>query len=402
MENCPPKLLIVTPEFPPEQWGGLAQTVFKVAVHSLNMGFETHVVRLTVKPNKIVLLDENVKINVFKGIKIFDIIVGKEKYNGTRQDIWDCPHNLSLQMMFQSLEFLEKKEKYDIYQSFFLYPIGYVTGLLAAKWHKPMISCVVGNDVNKYFFSPEKVAVCKSALENSDFVVGLSQDLIELANALSPIRGKSCLIYNSVEVPVQSWAQRSEPTDNVKIGCAGIFKYAKGLPYLLKALAILSKSWNVNLELRGLLRDSEIEAFNEILARTKTINRVTLLEPVLHESIFQWLRTLDLFVLPSVTEGCPNILMEALAVGVPTVTTDVGAVSDLIEDGVSGLLVPPGNSTALAEAIERLLKNSNLAHSLSGSARERMRGFSAQKEQDDWEEVYRRFVDIKVSQATSI
>ncbi len=402
MKNYPPKLLIVTPEFPPEQWGGLAQTVFRVAVHSLNMGFATHVARLTVEPDKIVLLDENVKVNVFKGVKIFDIIVGKQKYNEARRDIWDCPHNLSLQMMFQSLEVLQKKENYDIYQSFFLYPVGYVTGLLAAKYHKPMISCVVGNDVNKYFFSPEKVAVCKSALENSDFVVGLSRDLIELANALSPISKKSCLIYNSVEVPEQSWERKPEPTGNVKIGCAGIFKYAKGLPYILKALAILSKSWNVNLELRGLLRHSEKEVFTEILARTKTEQRVVLLEPVPHEAISEWLLTLDIFVLPSVTEGCPNILMEALAVGVPTIATDVGAVSDLIEHGVSGLLVPPGNSAALAEAIERLLKNFKLACSLSESARERMREFSAQKEGDDWEQVYRRFVDIEVSQATSL
>ncbi len=401
MQNYHPKLLIVTPEFPPEQWGGLARTVSKVAVHSLNMGFETHVACLTVGSDKVVLLDENVKASVFNGIKIFNIMVGKENYHETRRDIWDCLHNLSLQMMFQSLEFLEKKEKYDIYQSFFLYPVGYVTGLLAAKYDKPMISCVVGNDVNKYFFSPEKVAVCKSALENSDFVVALSQDLIELANALSPVRQKSCLIYNSVEVPEQPWAKKLKPTRNIKIGCAGIFKYAKGLPYLLKALAILSKSWNVDLELRGLLRDSEKEVFTEILARTQTEQKVTLFEPVPHESIFEWLRTLDIFVLPSVTEGCPNILMEALAVGVPTVATDVGAVSDLIEDGVSGLLVPAGNSTALANAIEQLLKNFNLACSLSGSARERMRGFSAQKEQDDWEKVYRRFFDIKISQAIS-
>ncbi|MDA8406588.1 MAG: glycosyltransferase family 4 protein, partial [Deltaproteobacteria bacterium] len=126
------------------------------------------------------------------------------------------------------------------------------------------------------------------------------------------------------------------------------------------------------------------------------------LEPVPHEAISEWLLTLDIFVLPSVTEGCPNILMEALAVGVPTIATDVGAVSDLIEHGVSGLLVPPGNSAALAEAIERLLKNFKLACSLSESARERMREFSAQKEGDDWEQVYRRFVDKEVSQATSL
>ncbi|MGC8602222.1 MAG: glycosyltransferase, partial [Desulfomonilaceae bacterium] len=375
MKNHRPKLLIVTPEFPPEQWGGLAQTVFKVAVHSFNMGFETHVARLTVEPHKTVLLDENVKINVFRSIKIFDIIVGKEKYDRTRQDIWDCPHNLSLQMMFQSLEFLEKKEKYDIYQAFFLYPIGYVTGLLAVKWHKPLISCVVGNDVNKYFFSPEKVAVCKNALENANFIVAMSQDLIELANALSPIREKSAVIHNSVDVPEQSWVPKTGSGDHFKIGCAGIFKYAKGLPYLLKALAIVSKSLDVKLELRGVLRESEKKTFNEMLTKTQTQEIVTLLEPLAHESISEWLRTLDLFVLPSVSEGCPNILMEALAAGTPAIATEVGAVSDLIDDGVSGILVPPGNSIALSKAIKKLLNNPDLACNLSRSGKEKMKSF---------------------------
>lgn len=390
------KLLIVTPEFPPAQWGGLARTVLKVAIHALDMGFETHVACLTVAPHSVVLFDENVQTTVFRGMTIHNIIVGKEGFPDNGRDIWDCPHNLSIQMMFQSLEFLEKREDYDIFQSFFLYPIGYITGLLAAKRRKPMISCIVGNDVNKYFFSPEKVAVCKSALENSNFVVGLSHDLIELANSLCPIMQKSGVIYNSVEIPEKSWNPDTKSGEPFKIGCAGIFKYAKGLPYLLKALEVLSKSWNVILELRGHLRNSEKGVFHEMLAKTGTQHRVIMLDPVPHDEIPTWLSALDIFVLPSITEGCPNILMEALAAGTPTVATRVGAVCDLVVDGVSGLLVSPGNSTELANAIERLLNDPSLRVNLSASGRENMKRFGPGLERTEWEKVYRKFVNIEL------
>ncbi|MGC8657944.1 MAG: glycosyltransferase [Desulfomonilaceae bacterium] len=396
MLNHSRKLLIVTPEFPPKQWGGLARTVLKVAVHASKIGFETHVACLTVSSETVILLDENVQTESFQGITVHNIIAGKERILDNGRDIWDCPHNLSLQMMFQSLEFLDMREDYDIFQSFFLYPVGYITGLLATKRGKPMISCVVGNDVNRYFFSPEKVAVCKSALENSHFVVGLSNDLIQLANSLSPILQKSGVIYNSVEIPEVSWNPSSEAGEPFKIGCAGIFKYAKGLPYLLKAVATLSQSWNVMLELRGQLRDSEKDIFYEMLTRTGLQHLVVLLDPLPHEEIPRWLSGLDIFVLPSITEGCPNILMEALAAGVPTVATRVGAVCELIEDGISGILTPPGDSAALAKAIERLLSDPNLMGNLSGSGRERMRKFNLNLERSKWEKVYRKFADIEL------
>lgn len=66
------------------------------------------------------------------------------------------------------------------------------------------------------------------------------------------------------------------------------------------------------------------------------------------------LRVVDGLVLPSLFEGFPNVLLEAMAAGVPAVASAVGDVPDLIEDGVTGLLVPPGDAQALARALARL------------------------------------------------
>jgi glycosyltransferase involved in cell wall biosynthesis len=67
------------------------------------------------------------------------------------------------------------------------------------------------------------------------------------------------------------------------------------------------------------------------------------------------LREADMLILPSFAEGVPVVLMEAMAAGIPVVTTRVAGIPELVEDGVSGLLVPPGDTDALADAISALL-----------------------------------------------
>ena len=82
---------------------------------------------------------------------------------------------------------------------------------------------------------------------------------------------------------------------------------------------------------------------------------------------------LDIAVLPSRSEGMSNALLEYMAAGRPIVATAVGAAPELIEDGVHGLLVPPGDAARLAEAINRLLSEPRLARRLGEAARRRAR-----------------------------
>jgi len=391
-ERLRPKICIATPEFPPQQWGGLARTVERVSRHARDMGLEVHVACFTIDPEGLVLLDENRQTQELDGISVHRLKVGKERMTDSGREIWDCPHTLTIQMMYQSLEMLHRDKGFDFFHSFFLYPVGYITGLLAKRYGVPCVATIVGNDIKKYTFSPEKVAVCRSGLENADRVIALSHDLVEMADALTPIKQKAGIIYNSVVIPDQAWSADRPPGRSFRVGCAGIFKYAKGLPYLFKALAQLRSEASLVLELSGELRPSEKPIHEQMLERTGIQDLVVLREPLPHYRVPEWLRSLDLFVLPSLSEGCPNILMEALATGVPSIATRTGANEDLIDDHMSGLLVPWGDSAALARALKEMLENKDLRQTLGSAARLKMQHFSPARERRDWERIYRDLI----------
>ena len=73
----------------------------------------------------------------------------------------------------------------------------------------------------------------------------------------------------------------------------------------------------------------------------------------------------DIFVLPSLTEGLPNVVLEAMAAGKPIISTDVGCVKDFIRNNQNGLLVPSDNVSALKNAMQTLIENENLQKKFS-------------------------------------
>ena len=97
----------------------------------------------------------------------------------------------------------------------------------------------------------------------------------------------------------------------------------------------------------------------------------------------------DVFVLPSLSEGMPLALLEAMAAGVPAVATRVGGVGEAIEDGKTGLLVPPGDSHLLTESIMKLLQDRTLARKMGESAQDVVvRRFSLTGMVQTYQEIY--------------
>lgn len=100
-------------------------------------------------------------------------------------------------------------------------------------------------------------------------------------------------------------------------------------------------------------------------------------------------RAADLFVLPSLWEGLPNVVLEAMAAGVPVVATRVEGVSDLLIDGRTGLIVPPDSAADLGEAIDRLLVDPDHARQMARNAQHFVRErFAWEHVIDQYEQLY--------------
>ncbi|KMP11482.1 hypothetical protein UR09_03175 [Candidatus Nitromaritima sp. SCGC AAA799-A02] len=150
------------------------------------------------------------------------------------------------------------------------------------------------------------------------------------------------------------------------VGSLGAYK---GHDYLIQALPeILKENKDVHLVIVG---GGETRSRLESTAASLNLeDRVTLAGLQKEESIPAWFNAADIFVLPSLREGTPNVLLEAMACQLPVVATPVGGIGQLIENGRNGLLIPPESSTDIAQSVISLLKDKNLRESMGRSARE--------------------------------
>lgn len=111
------------------------------------------------------------------------------------------------------------------------------------------------------------------------------------------------------------------------------------------------------------------------------------------EDVRDLLYLFDVFVLPSLSEGMPLALLEAMAAGLPAVATRVGGVQDVLQDGKTGFLVPAGEPLALADRIMTLLQDRVLAKEMGEAARQVVtRRFSVSRMVDDYKEIYASLV----------
>ncbi len=100
-------------------------------------------------------------------------------------------------------------------------------------------------------------------------------------------------------------------------------------------------------------------------------DRVKLIGPAYGEDKHRWLEKADIFVLPSHAEGLPIALLEAMGGGIPAVVTAVGAMPTVIDDGVQGKVVPPGDVDALSAALTALVNDPALRQTMGEAARTR-------------------------------
>lgn len=153
--------------------------------------------------------------------------------------------------------------------------------------------------------------------------------------------------------------------------CVGRLVPAKGQHILIAAVAHLVKGGrNVNLRFVG---DGPDRASLECEAKTRGLAaHITFEGNVNQDRIRRFYREADAFVLASFAEGIPVVLMEAMAMGIPCVSTMITGIPELIRDGLDGLLVMPSDDHALAQTIARLIEDGDLRRRLGEAGRSRV------------------------------
>jgi sugar transferase (PEP-CTERM/EpsH1 system associated) len=186
-------------------------------------------------------------------------------------------------------------------------------------------------------------------------------------------------IYNGVDVTrfpvasVQATAQARRaigmPVGVPLVGSLGRLHPQKGFSDLLTAFAqVRQRVSSVRLFVAG---DGELRDDLEAQARSLGIAAAVTFAGV-RADVSEILAALDVFVLPSLWEGMPNAVLEAMAAGLPVVATAVGGTPEVVVDRVTGLLVPPQDPGALARAIERLLRDPGLRRTMGRAGRRRV------------------------------
>jgi len=200
----------------------------------------------------------------------------------------------------------------------------------------------------------------------ADIVVAVSH-----AVASRVVDGPARVIYAGTDVPpMDSPAPRRRSTSEVILGTAGRLIPLKGVEFLLSAAAMLRGEFpDLRVEIAG--SGPERPHLEQRIARLGLTGRVEFLGWIddLPTVLPRW----DVFVMPSLEEGFALAALEAMAAGLPVVASGVGGVPELVVDGVTGWLAPPGDAEALAARLRLLLRNPEERLTMGANARARVR-----------------------------
>ena len=201
--------------------------------------------------------------------------------------------------------------------------------------------------------------------------------------------GSTAYIPNGVE-PRFFFSRKYESAGPLKLLYAGTWLDQRGIFYLRDALERLSKQIpGLTMTFAGCACPPEViqEFFGRKLASTIVV------QPVVPSDRMQELfASHDIFLFPSLMEGLPSVLLEAMASGMPVITTETCGMPDVVEDGFNGLLVQPADASAIEEAVLRLAASSELRQSLGRAAQNTVARYTWERSALMLEKLFRRVI----------
>ena len=254
-----------------------------------------------------------------------------------------------------------EKIEFDLIHAHFIWPSGYVGAKLKERYDKPLIITGRGHDVYDLpFRDKEWREKIEYALNEADYVITVSNSLLEYIKKLN-VKTSTKVILNGFRTDLFCPRDLEKcrkildlPLDKKIILTVGNLVEVKGQKYFIEAMkevvnhrrdvfCIIVGSGNLKNKLEKQIKKLGLK------------NYVRLVGEKMHDEIPLWMNACDIFVLPSLAEGNPNVMFECMGCGKPFVGTTVGDVSEVITNEKLGLLIEPKDVEGLTKAILKAL-----------------------------------------------
>lgn len=273
--------------------------------------------------------------------------------------------DFSLQQTLNVLEFLHKRHGFAGVWGHYLFPAGFLAVLIAETLRIPATVSARGNDVDLLMFPPGDFARLMWTLERAKVVTAVSR---ELAAKMDVLVGHDLGVEvtgNTVDSETFSpgpaepelRAQLGIAPDEAVLGFCGELRQKKGLPFLLSGLEHVRSQRPACLLVIGEVRAREESLLSSFQADAPESARRIVVTGHLEDprEVARHLRLCDVFLQPSVWDGLPNAVLEAMACQKVVIASDAGGIPEAIRHGVEGFIVPRAELHRLGEGILEIL-----------------------------------------------
>lgn len=341
-------------------------------------------------------IDANYHLDrIGNNIRIHRLPIGKNKNNFTYQSLKDLLM-YTWRAYFFSIKLIKeaKKEntKYDLTHSFFTVPCGTISLFLRYQYDLPYIVSLRGSDVPWYSERFDKIYyILKYPIsfiwKKAEFVVANSLMLKELA-LKSSVQQEISVIYNGINTDVFKPKENPQSHTDFTVLCASRLSRRKGFNYAIEAFAKIYKKYP---QLKMIIAGGEGNAETELREQVKEMkleDRITFTGFVTPNTDFiKYHHLSDVFVFPSLNEGMSNNMLEAMASGMPIIMTPTGGAEELIKEGKNGYIINFKDADDIAEKLEKLINNPDLAKKMGMESRKIAENMS-------WSNVAQQYFDL--------
>jgi len=245
---------------------------------------------------------------------------------------------------------------------------GAIAGIVGKLTRTPVMTTLRGSDISRSEKSWIDRQILIYCLKSSQKIVTVCAPLMASVRQEFPWAGDKLIsISNGVDDVFQNINKRHSNGDNFRIISIGSLIPRKNMSTIIRAVASLEDDLNVTLEIVG----SGIE-YDQLIRLGEDLDmgeRLLMTKGVPARDVPALLENADVFILASHSEGRPNVLMEALAAGIPVVASNIAGVTEVIEDERNGLLFEPDSHESLATALRRLLGDTELRQNYAREGR---------------------------------